>query len=64
MIGFQELTHSELVQVEGGGAFLVGAFVAVVVGTTLVAGAIAYKSASDLVESQQQTDSSSGDGSK
>jgi lactobin A/cerein 7B family class IIb bacteriocin len=59
MNAFLELSDSELTSVDGGG-LLVGAIIVVALGTTLVAGAILYKSADGMVGAIQQKQSSGG----
>jgi hypothetical protein len=65
MNAFQTLSDVEMQGVDGGGALVVAAFVAVVVGVTVGVGVIAYKSASDLVNATQpQQQGSCSGGSK
>jgi hypothetical protein len=66
MNAFQTLSDVEMQGVDGGvGALVIGAFALVVIGITVGAGVIAYKSASELVNATQpQQQGSCSGGSK
>jgi lactobin A/cerein 7B family class IIb bacteriocin len=64
MNGFLELSDSELVTVDGGGALLVAAFAVGVIGITVGVGVLVYKSADGMVGAIQQKQSSGGTASE